>query len=332
MKLGRDNYNRVYELLVLIDALRQSMAGLSYDDICEKIGWERRTAERMMKIVETHYWDSFIKMRGDDRKIYFRLSNKEKFPPNCISENEIVALRTALGFVKNNEPLKLPLERLAGKLTNLKSGTKSNIEDMMIVSGTASAPRPYIKVSRKILEPLQHAVLAQKTIRIKYAFPDSGKFSTQTLCPLGFLYGVQDNYLIASYIGDVKHPRHYKLSNIESVKLLKDYFVAENFDIRKYAAKSFGTFIDHTRSRGYNVKWRVKPEAAARAKRFVFHPTQKISRQRDGSLIIEFTADGLREMAWHLMTWEGMIQPLAPRELVAEYKEQLRLAGDALVK
>lgn len=332
MKLGRDNFNRMYELLLLIDALRQSMAGLCYDDICEKIGWERRTAERMMKIVETHYYDSFVKERYDDRKVYFRLTDGDKFPPNCISENEIVALRTALGFVKNNEPLKLPLESLAGKLTNLKGSKKSNVEDMMIVSGTASAPQPYIKVSRKILEPLQYAVLAHRMIRIKYAFADSGKFSTQTLCPLGFLYGVQDNYLVASYIGDVKHPRHYILSNIESVKLLKDSFDAQDFDIRKYAAKSFGTFINHSRPRGYNVKWRVKPEAAARAKRFVFHPTQKITRERGGSLLVEFVADGLKEMAWHLMTWEGMIQPVAPRELVAEYKEQLRLASLALVK
>jgi len=74
----------------------------------------------------------------------------------------------------------------------------------------------------------------------------------------------------------------------------------------------------------------VAPEAAEKASTFVFHPTQKIRPQKDGSLIVEFTADGLKEMAWHLMTWEGMIKPIAPKELVAEYKNQVKLAASAL--
>lgn len=122
-------------------------------------------------------------------------------------------------------------------------------------------------------------------------------------------------------------PRHYVLDKILSVKLINKSFDAKGFDIHKYAAKSFGVWIQKG---GYKVKWRVLPEAVERAKLFVFHPTQKITEQKDGSLIVEFTADGLKEMVWHLITWEGKIQPLAPTELIAEYKAQLRLAAEAL--
>jgi hypothetical protein len=45
---------------------------------------------------------------------------------------------------------------------------------------------------------------------------------------------------------------------------------------------------------------------------------------------VEFFADGLKEMAWHLMSWEGKIQPVAPKELIAEHKKQLKLAAEAL--
>jgi predicted DNA-binding transcriptional regulator YafY len=283
----------------------------------------------MLELIEKLYSNSFVKERGYDRRVSFKLEPFDKFPPACISENEIVALRTALGFVKNNEPLRLPLEGLADKLEALKSGAAvRNIEDMTLVSGTGSAPRPHIKINRKIINPLQDAILACTIVKISYKHSLDGDARPYTVCPLGFLYGVQNNYLVASYVGEVDKPRHYILNQIASVKPSVKYFDAKEFDIHKYAGKSFGVWIAH--GGGYDVKWRVMPSAAERARQFVFHPTQRVSEQKDGSLIVEFTADGLKEMVWHLMTWEGKIRPLAPKELVAEYKNQLKLAAGAL--
>ena len=325
MKSGRDNYNRLYELLLLIDLLRRSMRGLTYDDIREKFRWERKTTERMLNLLDNHFVHSFVRER-DGTKKYFRLKGEDNFPPSYISEPEIVALKTALGFVKMNDPLRLPLESLAGKLEALKDDGASNIEDLTLVNGTASAPRPHIKLDRKVVEKLQEAILACNAVRIEYA--KDGDVVALVLYPLGFLYGVQNDYLVAAYKGDVDKPRHYILSNVLSVKPLDKSFDAKGFNIHKYAAKSFGVWISH--DGGYKVKWRVLPDAAERAKRFVFHPTQKMTAQKDGSLTIEFVADGLKEMAWHLMTWEGQIRPLAPRELIDEYKNQIKLTTGAL--
>ncbi|MDR2692636.1 MAG: WYL domain-containing protein [Chitinispirillales bacterium] len=326
-----DNYNRLSEVLSLINALRNSMAGLTYDDIQERFGWERKTVERMLGLVKRQYEDSFIKMRGCDNKMLYRLDRADDYPPNRITEPEVIALRTALGFIKMNEPLKQPLESLAGKLEAMKSDSgASNIEDLALVNGTASAPHPRISCDREIMETLQTAILAFRVVKARYKLQSAKTAAAITLCPLGFLYGVQNNYLVASPItnsGAIR-PRHYILSRIESVEPTDETFDAKGFDIHRYAQKSFGVWISH--SGGYDVKWKVKPEAAEKASRFVFHPTQKLTPQEDGSLIVEFTADGLKEMAWHLITWEGMIKPLAPKELVDEYKNQIKLAMSAL--
>jgi predicted DNA-binding transcriptional regulator YafY len=208
------------------------------------------------------------------------------------------------------------------------SAAVRNVEDLTLVSGTGSAPRPHIKINRKIIDPLQEAVLACRVVRISYKQAPDGYAKPCMVCPLGFLYGVQNNYLVASYVGEVDKPRHFILNQIAGVKQTVKYFDARGFDIHKYAEKSFGVWISH--KGGYDVKWRVLPSAAERAAQFVFHPTQRVERQKDGSLIVEFTADGLKEMVWHLMTWEGKIKPLAPKELVDEYKNQLKLAAGAL--
>jgi predicted DNA-binding transcriptional regulator YafY len=139
---------------------------------------------------------------------------------------------------------------------------------------------------------------------------------------------MQNNYLVAAREDEIEQPRHYILSQIQDVEVMDKTFDAKGFDIHKYAQKSFGAWISS--DGGHKIKWRVSPEAAERARQFIFHPTQKITPQEDGSLIVEFVADGLKEMAWHLMTWEGKIQPLAPRGLIEESTNQLKLAAQAL--
>jgi len=326
---GRDNFARLYDLLTLINDLRNSRAGLTYDYIQDKLECSRRTAERMIAIIENHYYNFRKERRRVDNKIYFRLLPDDDLPPNSISEDEVVALRTAIGFVKNNDPLKLPLESLAGKLQAMKGGGASgNIEDMTLACGTASAPRPRIQCDRGIIEALQKAILSYSIVKIKYQKTDSGAAASHTICPLGFLYGIQNNYLVACAEGRSDRPKHYTLGRIQSVTLTKTEFDAQEFDIREYAKKSFGSWIAH--DGGYKVKWKVSPKAAKTAKRFEFHPTQKMKEMADGSLTVEFVADGLKEMAWHLMTWEGAIKPIAPKELVEEYEKQLELAAGAL--
>ena len=328
MPASRDDYTRLYELLTLIDWLRTSMRGHTYDDMRDKFGWETKTIERMMKLLENQYPGSFVKERGEGNKRYIRLKNDSNFPHSDISGHEIVALETALGFIKTNEPLRLPLESLAAKLEALKGKQGKNIEDLTLVNGTASAPRPRIRNDRRIIEELQNAILIYRMVQIKYKQSSDGVITPIVRCPLGFLYGMQNNYLVAAREDEIEQPRHYILSQILDVEVMGKTFDAKGFDIHKYAQKSFGVWISS--EGGHKIKWRVSPEVAERARQFIFHPTQKITPQDDGSLIVEFVADGLKEMVWHLMTWEGKIQPLAPRELIDEYVKQLELAAEAL--
>jgi len=61
--------------------------------------------------------------------------------------------------------------------------------------------------------------------------------------------------------------------------------------------------------------WRFSPTAADAARDFEFHPTQKMTEEPDGSLLVEFTASGWLEMAWHLYKWGDQVEVLAPEEL-----------------
>ena len=64
-----------------------------------------------------------------------------------------------------------------------------------------------------------------------------------------------------------------------------------------------------------DIAWRFAPEAAAAAREYLFHQTQRQEMQRDGSLIVRFRAGGLLEMCWHLYTWGSAVTVLEPPEL-----------------
>ena len=77
------------------------------------------------------------------------------------------------------------------------------------------------------------------------------------------------------------------------------------------------------------VVWKFKPDVAAHARAFLFHPTQVLEDQPDGSLIVRFSASGHLEMCWHLYMWGDQVEVLAPevlRKMVEPYRRSDFLA------
>ena len=108
----------------------------------------------------------------------------------------------------------------------------------------------------------------------------------------------------------------------ESAELTGESFVrVPGFDINQHAKKAFGAFQNDTEYS--EVVWKFKPGAASHVRAFLFHPTQVLEDQHDGSLIVRFMASGHLEMCWHLYMWGDQVEVLAPpalRKMVEAYQ------------
>ena len=94
------------------------------------------------------------------------------------------------------------------------------------------------------------------------------------------------------------------------------------FDLQEYAERSFGAFQEDP----FKVVLRFDSDTAADAANFLFHPSQTFHKNRDGSLTVTFTAGGIVEMCWHLVTWGSSVtveQPTELREHIATVCEEL---------
>jgi predicted DNA-binding transcriptional regulator YafY len=107
----------------------------------------------------------------------------------------------------------------------------------------------------------------------------------------------------------------------EAEMLAGSFEIDPGFNLKKHAEKGFGSY--ESEQEYGEVVWRFRPDAAAQARRYVFHPTQATEEAEDGSLIVRFKASGFLEMTWHLYSWGDAVEVVSPaplREMVHSHR------------
>ena len=151
-------------------------------------------------------------------------------------------------------------------------------------------------------------------LRITYRRRTQDRPSERVVAPHGLLLGVR-RYLVARDTAKkTARLQHYRVEEIYSAEVLDESFeIDPGFSLRTHAESGFGSY--ESEAEHGEVVWRFSPDAADHAKRFVFHPTQTVEEEKDGSLLLKFRASGHIEMCWHLYTWGKSVEVLQPAAL-----------------
>ncbi|MGH6982976.1 MAG: helix-turn-helix transcriptional regulator [Stellaceae bacterium] len=296
--------------------------GVTLNDICSRYTVSRRTAERLRDAVDRLYSIEYANP-GEQPKRWRLRSSSVRTLAN-ITAGDLADLDTATAVLRreNLQVQARNVEKLAGKLrAQLKPLERARIapdlEALTVAEGLALRPGPRPKVDPEIFSILREAVVACRKMRLHYRARGTGTLSRQIVCPYGFLYGNR-HYLVAfSMNAAVRDYRLYSLSDIERAEPLPYPFErATEFSLQDFVKRSFGVFQEEP----FDVVWRFSPQAAAEASTFLFHPCQKFEPQKDGSLLVRFTAAGALEMAWHLYTWGRHVRVVKPKDFWARVK------------
>ena len=298
--------------------------GLSIHDIEARFEVSRRTAERMRDAV-IRAFPSVEETRDDSRIKRWYLPRTQMHDLSAIDADDLAALQTAIRLADtyNIADTGQRLAELEAKLNTLIDRKKQeriapDLEAITEAEGLAVRQGPRPKIDTGHIEELRYAIKACRAVEITYTARSTGRTSWQHIHPYGFIYGSR-HYLVA-YSPEQEDFRLYSLPNIHAVDLQDTSFERDSdFDLQAYANRSFGVFQEEP----VNVVWQVSPGAAEDARHYLFHPSQQIEEQDDGSLLIHFTAGGMLEMCWELFRWGGSIQIIAPDELKALYAQTL---------
>jgi predicted DNA-binding transcriptional regulator YafY len=322
------SFEKAQQLLELATFVAARRAGVTLDDVGERFGISRRTAQRIMHALEAQFPDTESAFDEDGHKRW-RLQTGALRDLLTLTSDELAALdlaietleRSALG-VEVSELRRLREKILALVPRNKIARVETDHEALLEAQGLASRPGPTARIAPEIASTISTALKSSQRLKIIYRSHGSTRPTARVVEPYGVLIGIR-RYLVARPKGDNEGPlRYYVAERIQSAELTGESFERDpGFDINQHAQKAFGAFQND--SEYGEVIWKFKPGVASHARAFLFHPTQILEDQPDGSLIVRFCASGHLEMCWHLYMWGDQVEVLAPeilRKMVDPYR------------
>jgi predicted DNA-binding transcriptional regulator YafY len=309
-------YAPAERLLRLARHLAATRTGLTLDEMAAELETGRRTAERLRDSLmaifpQMECWDD------EDRVRRWRLASSALVGVVEVRADALAAIEgSARDCELRGETDRAALLREASTTLRVLMRpdalrrAEPDVAALMEAEGIAMRPGPRPVVAPGVLPTLRRAILGMQLVVIRYEGLDSDEPATRILCPYGILYGGR-GWLVA-HVDGLPEMRLWRLDRIVSIDLLDRGFKRrESFDLMAYATKSFGVFQEDP----IDVVLRFNPEAADDASGWLFHPSQSITREKDGALTVRFRAGGVQEMCWHLFTWGTAVNIVAPESL-----------------
>lgn len=323
-------YEPSQRLLRLALLLAGTRTGLTLDEMAQELEVSRRTAERLRDSLAEQFpqlekWDDEERVRrwrlpggalaGVAEPRAEAVAAVEALARECTARGEV----DRAGLLRDAAMTLRALMRPAALLR-----AEPDIEALMQAEGIAMRPGPRPRLDPSVLPTLRRAILEVRLVVIRYGGLGEEAQATRVLCPYGTLYGGNGRAWLVGHVEGLPEMRLWRLDRIASMDLLDRCFTRrEDFDLATYAAQSFGVFQEEQ----IDVVLRIAPEAADDAACWLFHPSQTLEREVDGTLLVRFRASGMQEMCWHLFTWGTAVTVVAPDELRDALAEMAAIAA-----
>ena len=318
-------HEKAGRLLELARMLASTAEGLTLDEMAERLGVGRRTAERMRDAVREMF-PQFEEVEDPPTR-RFRIPAGLDGLFQAPTAEELAALKAAA-------------EMLAQQGAQARAGALRSLEQKVLSATRASArrrlapdleallqaetiavsagPRPF--EDEAVLSAIREALKAMSRLKFRYE-GGSAPGRLREVAPFGLLFG-RSNYLVAEEEPG-SGPRNWRLDRIHDIEVLEAPAAPPaGFSLQDYADESFGIYHDAVE----DVVLQATPAGAEDALRWRFHGNQEVEPQPDGSVLIRFRASGMRELAWHLFTWGDRVRVLAPDILRRTLIEEIETA------
>jgi proteasome accessory factor B len=172
----------------------------------------------------------------------------------------------------------------------------------------------------EILESLTIAIEDHKATHVTYQSQRATEPATRDVYPLAMVRHKGSLYLLAGS-PEPEQIRTYKVDRIEAVEVSEFVFQRyRDFDVTAYLARSFGIY-DGDGDIPIAVKF--LPPAARYVAEGKWHPSQSVTRLRDGSLILRLRLSNTVEIKSWILGFGASALVLEPESLRAEIAAEL---------
>jgi len=321
-------YSKLDTTLVLVRFLQSKSIGATIEEIMEVTERSRATCYRMLDAIQAMGLEVETQEVEADHHRRKRYRVEPDMPDKLLSleDDERSALELHLQTLSNGA-VKDGLVKLIGQTKPLGTSVLIDMEYLIGKTAHTGNSKPRVDYDATQIRDLEDAIKAGAEIKFKYRAQKAQKAVVRQVRPLGLLFS-RFAYLVAS-TGN-RAPIAYRLDLIENLEVTTAVFEPKkDWNFKKWSEQSFGVFHGDAL---WDIKLRFSKEVANRAEKVKFHPSQKISHGRNGSLTVELKCRGHRELIHELLhpDWLGYVKIESPERLKEEYSEQLERAKLAI--
>lgn len=305
---------------IIFQQLMKARYGKTVNDLAADLDCHPRTVYRDLDALQAAGFPIYNeKVNGTN--FWALLEDAKKPVPIPFSQAELIALyfgRDVLKILKNTV-FHDSLESLFKKIkTTLSDESKTYLKQ--IESSLRAGPGPHKKYDRfkDTIETVNEAVIKKQVVEILYYTMSRKKVSQRKVAPYKLWFYDGTFYLIG-HCRSKKDVRIFAVDRIKMINLTGERFeVPADFNADEFMKASFGVF----QGRPVRVRVNFSPDAAEYVKEKVWHESQKITGQKDGSIVLELEVAGTREIKHWILRWGSQARVLEPDSLREEIRSE----------
>ena len=310
----------------IIQILISSRMGKSAADLAKDLYCHPRTVYRDLDALQSAGFPMYTEM-VNGKSLWSLLDTVKHHFPIPFSLTELMALHFSRDLLKVLKGTVFfdALESLFQKVqTTLPPESKKYLS--IISKSLSSRPRPYKQYEKfkEIIHQVNDAVIKRKVIDIVYYTMSRRRMTVRKVAPYHVWFYDGSFYLI----GRCSLANEIRIFALDRIKMLRttdeNFDIPSDFDFDALMQRSFGVY------QGTPVKVKVwfDKEIAGYIREKVWHSSQKIKENRDGSIVFEAEVSGTDEVKFWVMSWGSKALVLAPKSLSSEIRAESSLTLD----
>jgi predicted DNA-binding transcriptional regulator YafY len=310
----------------IIQTLISSRTGKSASELAEGLDCNPRTVYRDLEALQVAGFPIYTE-REDGKNLWSLLDTVKHQMPVPFTLTELMALyfsRDMLKVFKDTafyESLESLFQKVKTTLPPESIKYLNNVEQTLHL-----AIKPYKNYGKfkEIINRVTDAALNRKTIEIVYYTMSRRKKTRRKVDPYRVWFFDGTFYLIG-----LCHMRNeVRIFALDRIKMLhqtrETFTIPENFNLDDFMGSSFGVY----QGPPIHIKVWFHPDVAGYIKEKIWHESQQIHPQPDGSIIFEAQVAGTDEIRFWIMTWGSKAEVLEPESL----REEIRAEAERMAR
>jgi len=307
----------------LVQRLARSRYGIGLDDLAEDLDCVRRTVYRDLDALMFAGFPVVSEKR--DGRVLYRFLETFKIGDTPFTADEVLALAFGEDLLRILEGTVFH-DSIRSALRKIRASLGPELSEYLARLGESFRvlPGPHKRYARyrDTIQILSEAVLARRSVSMRYRTGRTGRVSTRKLDAYRVWYRSGGLYVIGhDHRSD--EIRTFAVDRIQGVTITEEAFeVPASFDFDAYTSASFGVVAEPAVA----VRIRFDRSWAMHVEEHSWHPSQKLEHNEDGSVDLLMEVGGTTELRNWVLSFGAGARVLEPESLRADVASELERA------